>query len=239
MRRLLGFLGVIALAFVSGVALVHLGMLIFVRSGAETRVPDVVGRDLAEGRTILETAGFAGVEERQTNSADFAEGKIVEQRPTGGASLRRGRKVWLTVSLGERRTQVPRLTGLSVRQAGIALGREGLQPGTVSRTHHGAVERGNVVAQDPPAGAAIAEGDRVDLLVSLGPEAAAWVLPDLTGRPVTEVERVLERAKLRPGDRTVVIDRAVLPGTVVEQEPPAGSRMLSGQRVDLVVSARR
>jgi serine/threonine-protein kinase len=238
-RRLLGLAGVASLAFVSGLALVHLGMLVFVRSGAETRVPDVVGRDLAEARAILANAGFTGVQERETNSGEFAAGKVAEQRPTGGALLRRGRKVWVTVSLGERSAAVPPLLGLSVRQAAIALQRERLESGTVSRAYHDAVPRGDVVAQDPPAGAALGEGGRVDLLVSLGPEPAAWALPDLTGRPAADVERVLARAGIRIGERTVVIDRSVLPFTVLEHEPKPGSRVLSGQRVDLVVSSRR
>jgi serine/threonine-protein kinase len=79
----------------------------------------------------------------------------------------------------------------------------------------------------------------VDLLVSVGGEARAWVLPDLSGRSVGEVEALLARYGMRAGERTVVIDRSQLPGTVVEHDPPPGSRVVSGQRVDLVVSSRR
>ena len=239
MRRVYEILAVALLAFVSGVALVQLGMLFFVHSGTETQVPDVLGRDLPAARAMLDKAGFTGVEERQSNSPDFAEGIVCEQRPKGGALLRRGRKVWLAVSLGQRRATAPRLSGMSIRQAEIALQQEQLQAGNVSRAYHPAVARGNVIAQDPPPGQSLAEGGRVDLLLSLGPAAAAWVLPDLTGRPVGEAEARLERVGIRIGDRTVILDPSVLPGTVVEQDPAGGSRILSGQRVDLVVASRR
>lgn len=239
MRRLASFVGVALLAFVSGVALVHVGMLVFVRSGAETRVPEVVGFDVDAARTALDKAGFTGVQEHEDYSADFTEGLVSDQRPAAGSVLRKGRKVWLTVSLGERRASTPGLVGLSIRQAAIALQHERLETGTISRTHHARTPRGAVIAQDPAGGSSLPEGGRVDLLVSLGPAPAAYVLPDLTGRPLVEVEGILSRANLRSGERTVVLDRSELPGTVLEHDPPPGSLVESGQRVDLVVSSRR
>ena len=239
MNRFLRLALIVLLAFVSGIALVQVGMMIFVRSGAETQVPEVLGLDLAEARVVLERAGFTGVQEREMASAEYAEGQVAEQRPAAGKLLRKGRKVWLTVSLGEVRVIVPDLAGLSVRQAGIALQKEKLEPGTVSRAHHGRVARGEVVAQSPPQGASLGEGARVNLLVSLGPEARAWVLPDLAGRPLREVESLLSRYGMRLGERTFLLDRSVLPGTVLRHEPPAGSRVVSGQRIDVEVSSRQ
>jgi len=214
-------------------------MLAFVRTGAELKVPDLVGLDVARARGILEEAGFAAIEDREIYSPDFGEGRIAEQRPTAGEVLRKGRKVWLTVSLGVRKAEMPNLVGMSYRQAGIALDRSGLTVGSVSRLHHASVARGNVIAQDPPFGTAGAEGSRVDLLVSLGPPPEVWVLPDLTGRPSREVASLLERHHIGVGEKTVLIDRSVLPSTVLETEPGPGHRVESGQEVDLVVSSRR
>ena len=52
----------------------------------------------------------------------LGEGRIVEHRPPAGSVLRKGRKVWLTVSLGVRKTAAPSVVGMSSRQAGIVLG---------------------------------------------------------------------------------------------------------------------
>jgi serine/threonine-protein kinase len=239
MNRILKLALVVFLAFVSGIALVQGGMMMFVRSGAETQVPSVVDLELAEARTLLERAGFTGVQEREMNSAEVAEGRVAEQRPAAGKLLRKGRKVWLTVSLGEMRARVPDLAGLSLRQAGISLQKEKLATGAVSRAPHHAVPRGEVVAQSPPSGTSISEGGRVNLLVSLGPEPSAWVMPDLTHRPLRDVESLLGRYGIRVGERTFLLDRSVLPGTVLRHDPPPGSRVTSGQRVDVEVSSRR
>jgi serine/threonine-protein kinase len=238
-RRVLLFAAAAGVAFLTGLGFFHFGMLAFVRSGAETKVPDLVGLDVTIARSALDHSGFTSVVEREIFSPDFGEGRVVEHRPTAGEVLRKGRKVWLTVSLGVRKTETPNIVGQSYRQAGIALDRGGLTVGSVSRLHHASVPRGQVVSQDPPFGAQCAEGTRVDLLVSLGPPPDAWVLPDLTGRPAREVESLLQRHGIRVGEKTVLIDRAVLPSTVLEHEPPAGSRVESGSEVDLVMSSRR
>jgi serine/threonine-protein kinase len=235
--------GVLAIAsvaaFLTGLLLVHLGMLAFVRSGSQAKIPQLIGLPLDAARANLEELGFSGVVEREEHSPDFAAGLVIEQRPRGGDVLRKGRKVWLTVSLGVRETTVPNLVELSYRQADIVLGREGFAKGSTTRVHHPSVPRGSVIAQDPPPGASGAEGSRVDLMVSLGPAPEAFVLPDLTGRAAGEVETLLASRGIRVGSRTVLIDRSVLPSTVLEQDPPAGSRIETGGEVDLVISSRR
>lgn len=239
MKRVLMLAAALVAAFLTGLALFHLGMLAFVRSGSEGRVPDLVGLELDAARSRLEALDFVGAVEREEHSAEFGEGRVLEQRPTAGAVLRKGRKVWLTVSLGVRRAVVPNVAGLSYRQADIALGEEGFAKGTTIRLPHPDVPRGAVVAQDPPAGSAGVEGASVDLLVSLGPAPEVFVMPDLAGRPARDVEILLESHGVHVGTRTVMIDRSVLPSTVLEHDPPPGSRVETGGEVDLVVSSRR
>ena len=239
MRGIATLLGAAALAFVTGMVFFQLGMLVFVRAGAETKVPDLVGLDAATARATLEKAGFNGVIDREIHSADFGANRVIEHRPDAGSVLRKGRKVWLTVSLGVRATAAPSVVGMTSRQAGILLGREELKVGSISRVFHPDVTRGNVIAQDPPAGGECSEGAAIDILLSLGPAPVAWVLPDLTSRTLRDVERLLERHGLKVGEQTVLIDRSVLPSTVLEQLPPAGSRVEEGTEVALVVSSRR
>ncbi|GJM43826.1 MAG: hypothetical protein DHS20C21_06680 [Gemmatimonadota bacterium] len=239
MKIFLGLLIAGVAAFVTGLALFQLGMLAFVRSGAEVQVPDLIGRELSEARATLEAASFVGVPETEVYSDEFGEGAVVEQRPAAGKVLRKGRKVWLTVSMGVRKAIAPSLVGMSYRQAGIVLARDNLASGSISRVHHDTVRRGAVIGQNPPASSPLPEGGRVDLLVSLGPPPESYVMPDLVGRPAREVESLLERHGLRLGERTVLIDHSVLPGTVLELDPPRGSRVNSGEAVDVVVSSRR
>jgi serine/threonine-protein kinase len=227
-----------ASAFFTGLTLFHLGMLAFVRGGSEARVPGLEGLPIASARQELERIGFVAVVDREEYSSELEEGKVLEQRPQAGEVLRRGRKVWLTVSLGFKKTSAPNVIGLSYRQAGIALAHEGLSVGGVFRQRHSSVPRGAVISQDPPAGSSRAEGSRVDLLVSLGPEPQAYVLPSFRGESVREVEEFLRRHSLELGEKTELLDRSAPPLTVLDQSPPPGARIEEGERVDLVVSSR-
>jgi serine/threonine-protein kinase len=237
-KKLAFYLVAAGAAFLSGLVLFNLGMLAFVHSGAETKVPDLAGMDVAVARAELEESGFSGVVVREENSNELSEGRILDQRPSAGAVLRSGRKVLLTVSLGVKRSTVPNLVGGSSRQASIVLDRNGFAQGTVTRLHHPSVERGSIVAQDPPFGADAPEGAHVDLLVSLGRAPKSFVMPNLVGRSAREAEDLLRANGVRVGDKTVLIDRSVLPSTVLEQEPPPGGRIDAGAEVDLVVSSR-
>ncbi len=232
------FGGAAVLAFITGLVLMHFGMLAFVHAGAEIRVPDLLGLEVGKARSVLEGHGFTGIVEREVHTSEFREGRVVEQRPQAGELLRKGRKVYLTASLGVLRVHIPGVEGTSYRQAGILLRQQGLSVGSVCRVHHPRVSRDLVIAQDPAPGSQRPEGARVDLLVSLGPAGVSYLMPDLTGRPYREVERLLSEHRVRVGERTVLIDRSVLPSTVIRQDPPPGSRIESGDEVDLVVSSR-
>ena len=238
MKMVLLFGGAAVLAFVSGLVLMHFGMLAFVHAGAEVRVPDLLGFEVGKARSVLESHGFTGIVEREVHTSEFREGRVVEQRPEAGELLRKGRKVYLTASLGVLRVHIPGVEGTSYRQAGILLRQQGLSVGSVCRVHHPHVSRDFVIAQDPAPGSQRPEGARVDLLVSLGSAGVSYLMPDLTGRPYREVERLLSEHRIRVGERTVLIDRSVLPSTVIRQDPPPGNRIESGDEVDLVVSSR-
>lgn len=238
MKVVLLFGAAAVLAFATGLILTHFGMLAFVHAGAEVRIPDLLGLEVGQARSLLESRGFTGIVEREVHTAEFREGRVVEQRPHAGELLRKGRKVYLTASLGVLRVHIPGVEGTSYRQAGILLRQRGLSVGSVCRVHHPRVSRDLVIAQDPAPGSQRPEGARVDLLVSLGPAGVPYLMPDLTGRPFREVERLLREHRIAVGERTVLIDRSVLPSTVIRQDPPAGSRIESGDEVDLVISSR-
>jgi serine/threonine-protein kinase len=217
--------------------LFHLGMLTFVRAGVETRLPDLTGRPLPQAREELEASGFTAVADREVHDTRYPEGAVVEQRPAPGEILRRGRKVWLTVSLGVRRTEVPSVAGKTVRQAGIVLEAGGFRPGAVLRVSHPTAEYNAVISQDPPAGSKRAEGTRVALLVSGGRDARDFVLPRFAGLTVREAERILTDHGFRLGEKSLRADEFAARGVVIRQNPPAGSRVWAGMAVDLVVSA--
>lgn len=102
---------------------------------------------------------------------------------------------------------------------------------------------GTVVRQEPPAGSRVRIGRRILLHLSSG--APPVVVPDVVGLPLLEARNRLDLAGLASFGRgggfgievkAEVADDSRLPGTVLEQDPGAGSLLAPGDTVWVVVS---
>ena len=97
-----------------------------------------------------------------------ASGGVLQQDPPAGASVRRGRKIKLVVSLGGRVLEVPDLVARPERTVEIELTRAGFAVGDEARVHSTAVATGRVLAQVPAPGSPTVPNARVHRLVSRG-----------------------------------------------------------------------
>jgi beta-lactam-binding protein with PASTA domain len=73
----------------------------------------------------------------------------------------------------------------------------------------------------------------VNLLVSLGPREPAYVMPDLIGLSLGEVQRQLAGTGTRVGKITFAPSPKAPRGSVIAQTPGRGARMLAGATVEL------
>jgi serine/threonine-protein kinase len=213
-------------------------MLVFVRAVGAARVPELVGLEISAARVELERAGYATVIEREIHTPNLGDGRVVSQRPGPGHSLRRGRKVHLTLSLGRKETQLPRVTGLTLRQASLELQRSGFAEGGILRVDHPSIEKGAVIAQDPPAGALGTEGEAVDLLVSTGSAVRPKRVPEVVGLAADEAEPVLRAAGFVVFEKMTRKENSVPEGTVLDQFPSPGSPLPRGEEVNLTISTK-
>lgn len=128
---------------------------------------------------------------------------------------------------------VPRVLGMTRQDAERALTEVGLAAGELDETTHPTLPRGAVVWQDPPPGVAVSPRAAVNLTVSIGPQRVP--VPDLTGYDATLAGQLILAAGLRI--RSIDSTQAPVPhGVVVNTRPPAGSTLLPGSGVTLVVS---
>ena len=196
---------------------------------------ELTGRPLAAVKQELESQGLECEVSSRRYHEDQPEGNVVEQFPGPGTRLQPGRKVRVVVSRGPERILVPVLGGSSLRRATLALRGAKLERGLTSAVHHEEVGLGRVVAQSPPPGTEAFPGDEVALLVSAGSRSRAWVMPDLTGRPVSAVKRLLgridvTRVRVSPAD-------ASPESLVTAQKPQPGGRITAEDRVELRTAA--
>lgn len=201
-------------------------------------MPDVRGLSVGGAKTRLGSEGL-GVEVARTRShPTISEGMILDQSPPPEARIRGGRTVRVITSSGPPAGALPRLSGLSLRQAEITLQREKYRLGRVVRIRRAGVTDPVVAVQEPAAGTHLFKGATVNLVVAEPAPSVLLRMPDLRGAPLYKARRAIAAAGFVMGpvsyERTG--DRA--PNTIIRQTPAPGGRIRKGEQLELVVSSR-
>jgi serine/threonine-protein kinase len=202
----------------------------------QVSVPDLTGLTLASAKERTGPLDQVVAVVDQRNDPRVPSGRVLEQMPQPGASVRHGRKVKLILSLGGKVLSVPDLVGHAARAVAIELRQEGFIPGDEARVHSYEMEAGKVLAQVPATGATVVPNSRVHRLVSDGPPPATWIMPDLRGKTRSEAERWISLCGFRRGVVRRVPAAGPAPGTVVAQLPQAGYPIRSKDIVELAVA---
>jgi beta-lactam-binding protein with PASTA domain len=139
----------------------------------------------------------------------------------------------MRVVLSARDVAVPALVGRPFAEAEAQAQRRTLALRIEGRRHHPSIPADRIVAQEPPAGAALKAHRAVRVWVSLGPRRAT-VLP-VEGQSSRTARIALEQAGV-PVDRIVEVADAAAEGTVIVQRPSPGEADLSSGGASLLVS---
>ncbi|MEU2071086.1 Stk1 family PASTA domain-containing Ser/Thr kinase [Streptomyces anulatus] len=201
--------------------------LVVSRGPEIVRVPDVVGRSLADARRSLKKVGLVPGMVTREFSEDIARGEVIRTDPRAGTDRHPDTAVALVVSKGAP-IDVPDVTGLSAEEAAAELAAEGLKAEVLPGRVHSAEAEGDVAEQSPGGGTEAAEGDTIELTVSKGPRMLD--VPDVTGRDVDEARSTLEEAGF-----DVKVDRPFLSfsDTIASQSVDGGERAPEGSTITI------
>jgi serine/threonine-protein kinase len=194
------------------------------------QVPQVVGTQLVFGKAILENKGFKV--QVTTVVSDQQRDKILRQDPQPNTKVDEGSTVSLTVSGGPGQASVPSVDGLTQSQARKKIEAAGFKV-TVSREASDTIPQGTVTRTAPPAGTQIDKGSTVALFVSSGPQKVT--VPSVVGQSQDAASAELSNLGLKVS--IVQQDSATeTEGTVLSQDPGAGSLAARGATVTLTVA---
>jgi eukaryotic-like serine/threonine-protein kinase len=202
---------------------------------AETKVPKVVGMNEQEAFTLLEDYDLNPIISDTTFNESFPKGKIVLQRPEAESIVKVGRRIYLFISGGEPTVLVPILKGKSVRDAKFSLERIGLVLGSVEQVPS-SNPKNMIFDQEFVEGTPIKKGQSVGVSVSSGVETGEISVPDLVGKSLMEAGKVLADSSLKVGKLNYQISFSLLPNTIIDQYPSKGTKLNSGDAVDLFVT---
>ncbi|HWZ82634.1 MAG TPA: PASTA domain-containing protein [Terriglobales bacterium] len=224
----------------------------FAIHGREVAIPKIVGMTPGEAERALGASGLDVVVERQFYSPDVPEGRIMSQAPLAGVKVRRGWSIRVAQSLGPQRIAIPDVTNQTERVAELNVRRRGLDLGPLAQVNLPDAAADLVVSQSPPANANGVSVPKISLLVSRGPEPAAFVMPNFVGQPLGSVNLALLDAGVKVGRVSVVpvappvegpieplkANSVTPPGAasmIVTQSPAAGQKVAAGSTVNFEV----
>jgi eukaryotic-like serine/threonine-protein kinase len=227
----------------------------FAIHGSEVSIPDLRGMTIADAGQRAAGMGMTLQVQNHLYSADVPAGRVANQSPPAGTIVRRGWRIWLTESLGPQKLAIPDVRGKDQRVATIEIRRAGFQMGTVAEMPWPETQAGAVIAQSPDPNASGVESPVMNLLVAAPIDAAnqgGLVMPNLEGQVFTSAALTLTHMGLRlapvkeqdmhvaapvaPGSPVGTPPPMVPPGTVVGQNPPAGSRVDGNTPIELTVA---
>ncbi|MGB8658754.1 MAG: PASTA domain-containing protein [Candidatus Zixiibacteriota bacterium] len=200
-------------------------------------VPRVIDLGVPQADSLLQKADLSLVVIGEEYDSAKPPGTILSQIPSPDTKTRKGRAVKVKISKEAEAVLVPRLKGISLRQAGLLLGREGLELGEVSWVTSDSFPKDVVVANTPASGVSVPPGISVNLEVSLGVAPDTVSVPDLVGKSLEEGKGIIREMGLQLGKVKYKKDDDFAPGTILEQSLPAGEKAARGSEIDLEVSA--
>jgi beta-lactam-binding protein with PASTA domain len=199
-------------------------------------IPDLTDLSLEDAESILDDKGLKLQVSAEVYDLTKPPGTILSQVPQPNSRVREGRFVRVTVSKGGKTVLVPKLQGISIRQAELLLAHQGLEMGDVSWIPSDSFPEDVVIASTPSFETPVPFGMSINLRVSLGSQPDTVEVPNLLGMNIQESRKVLREIGLQLGRIDLKVNQDFLPETILGQFPPPGVKVERGTEMKLEVS---
>ena len=210
-------------------------------AGTENLVlQEVKGQTFDAAKATLESAGF--VVQASYEASDTVEsGVVISQDPAAGSQIPEGYTVTLRVSSGTGNITVPDLSSSTAAEAKVILENSGLSISLTEGTSD-TVPTGSVISQSPEAGAKVAPGSTVAVVISTGAGEGEKVaegsipVPNIIGMTETQAKTALTASGLTWSSITEEHSDSVMQGLVISQSVEPDTLVADGVSVDFVLS---
>lgn len=194
-------------------------------------VPNLEGLPQTDAMNNLNNLGLVLMIGGREPSATLADNTVLRQSIPAGQSVSKGQAI--TVTLAKALPKVPSVTGKTVAQATAALLEAGYKAEPAEPVNHDSVPAGQVIAQTPEPGTALAEQKAVQLTVSKGP--GDLEVPKVIGFTYSKAKSALEDRGLKVKVRWVNLAETSS-NIVLRQTPEAGTKSTKDSEVEIVIN---
>jgi beta-lactam-binding protein with PASTA domain len=211
-------------------------MPFYTKHGKEYELPDVTDKPVKKAIRVLDSTGFDPIVKDSVYDEKFSPGSIIQQNPLPFTKVKKGRRVYLVVSIGEKPIYVPRVIGLTPQDAEFRLKEKGLNINQIIYEFSDFYMRGTVMNQSIPAGEIAKRNQKVNISVSLGPPPTSLEIPNLVGKSLVSAEKELDVLGVKIGIIKYSYRPNLVPGTVLNQSVSPGTNASKIESINLLVS---
>ncbi len=142
---------------------------IWVNSGEGVKVPEIIGLELLEARSILQGENIQ-IERIDYQPSNEKYNTIIGVYPKVGTKLDVNQKITLLVSSQKvaDSSTVPNLIGLDLNDAKVLLGQIGLSVGRISHSEDATLPINTIMSTNPAAGSKITPNQKINLVINKG-----------------------------------------------------------------------
>ncbi len=208
----------------------------YTKHGEALTVPNTVAQRYEDAKDLLEISDLEAVKAGEKSDPNLPFGYVVEQNPKANRLVKKGRRIYLTISVGEREVLVPTLVGLSENNAEERLKSVGLRLGEVDYAYVPDEVNGVVIAQSIAPSSLVKASVTVDMTISLGEPTGNVTVPSVLSKTLDVATRLVQKAGLNLGRVDYIINDGLLPSTVIDQSINPGMVAEPGDTLNVVVT---
>ncbi|MDR3049994.1 MAG: PASTA domain-containing protein [Elusimicrobiota bacterium] len=204
----------------------------------EVIVPNVVKKTLDGALAELSSVKLAISKGGDEYNMNVPPGVVLRQNPPAGMKVREGKVVKVYVSRGGETISVPDLSGMSVRNADIALKNEGLTLGEITKRYSETVTKDGIIDQDPLPGTSADEWALVNVSVSEGqPPDNVKLMPNFLGKTLAQAREIASKNSIKIDIKNEKSNEPE--NTVIRQAPEPDADITKGNKaVTVYISAK-
>ncbi len=200
--------------------------------GAKVSIPSIVGMKSSEAKNTLTQANLNLKITKEIFSEEIGKGRVIEMNPSAGEKIAADGLIKVTISKGPERYLVPKLSGLSLADAGALLTKSKLVIGSTNYVFNEKIEKDLIIGSSPTFGEMLKKNSPVNLLISKGSD-----LIDVGAYAGKSSEQALTELNDAGFDVTVKekFSETVKAGNVISRDPQE-LKMARGSKITLTVS---
>jgi beta-lactam-binding protein with PASTA domain/tRNA A-37 threonylcarbamoyl transferase component Bud32 len=198
-------------------------------------VPKIIGLDKSEAEKLVIAEGLTFVVTAEEYDDKEPKGTVIVCFPEEGEEAITG-EVRVRISKGQEEFKVPAVKGTDINSAKAMIESYGLVLGNVVNEFSESSASGIVISQDPGEDSSVAKGDKVNLVVSKGPEVKWATVPDLNTLSLNEAEILLNNKNLKLGaSKEIATEDLAQDGKIFDQSIAANTKVEEGNSVGVSI----